>query len=169
MASENTIDLPSEDLSQLELELDGPPVLDYLTVFVRDPENPDQYWLRKMEVKGDSQSESRVKNTLKWIVEHTPWAKKEHSQEDHSQWRTYANVLDMGFNDRPCPESAIDRERAFINNEEETLRNHPDGKMRELHSVVGVARYLGDSKLALDDVLNLVGMRYHQMKASYLN
>ncbi len=170
MSEEDKIELQNEDLSQLELQLDVPPILDYLAVFVRDPENSEQYWLRKIHIdNGSKERYSRTNPLLRLILKYMPWYKEEQPEEVKGQSRVEIQVLDLSINNRPCPKSKLDSERLYINKQEQILRVHSNPEMRELHAVVGVAEYLGSNTLTLDDVINLAGMKYHHMRAAYLS
>lgn len=75
--------------------------------------------------------------------------------------------LDLGHIDTtPVPEDQLPIAMRNVSRwERELVPQDPDAK--KIQAVVGVARYQGDNQLSVDEIVTLVGLRYHQMKTSY--
>ncbi len=143
-----TPQIKGDDLNNIELVLDGPPIPDYLAVFIRDPENKDQYWLREIGVECSS-------------IE---------TGELNGAESPYINLKILNLDEKtatPYPEASLSDAGARISQYEQSIKCDSDPKMKKISAVVGVAEYEGDNPPSFDNIVTLVGLKYYQKKASY--
>lgn len=133
-----------EDLNQLSLELEGNPEFDNLTVFIQDPQDKSRYWFRKIGI---------VPGVTKIGDNEVPYVDlKRYPLEK--------------FESVPCPEESLQTAvQNFSEWERELVQNNPE--LGSMQATVGIARYQGGKKLSLDTILNLVALKYNQIRQDY--
>ena len=140
--------IKGDDLNKIKLLLDGPPIPDYLAVFILDPKNPEQYWLREIGVECNSTGTSELKEA-------------ELSDID-------IEILNLDEKTAtPYPEASLSDAGARISQYDQSIKCDSDPKMKKISAVVGVAEYEGDNPPSLDNITALVGLKYYLQKASY--
>jgi len=136
-----------QDVNHVNLRLYGEPIWDYLSVFIRDPSEPTQYWFRRLNI-----IPRKPENSIP-VVDVIP--------------------MYMGrFDHNPCPietlETAVSNMEDSENQWVEKLQTDPDLKeSRNTRAVVGVAEYDSYEEISFDYLVNLVGVRYSQMQEEY--
>jgi len=131
-----------DELAYLSLDLSGNPSFDHLAVFIRDPENPEQYWFRKLYVLPQSDLESGVI-----------------TYEDHP----------MGeFNSEPCPEEYLEIAiKQMISYQIEAARDQEEC-IRQQQAQVGVANYEGEKGVSLDRIISLTAAKYNVLRQNWI-
>jgi hypothetical protein len=136
-----------QDVDFINLELRGEPIWSWLSVFIKDPEEPTKYSFRRLNVI------TRKPEGGYPIVD--------------------VNHMDMGnFTHNHCPQDTLEKAvRDIIEYETEwstaldtdpSLRDSPNTR-----AVVGVAEYTGFKEMSLDEIIYLVGVRYSQMQEEF--
>ncbi len=140
----NIPELDAKETKNISLTLFGLPTLDYLCVFIRDPNNPDIYRFRKFGVVPGLYSKKNL--TIPFVD---------------------IERLDMGeYDTTPVPKEQLSRAvKTIAKAEKELVANDP--RTKSIQGVVGIAEYKGSKELSLDDLINLIGMKYHFIKNSY--
>ncbi|MFH1590764.1 MAG: hypothetical protein ABIC95_02445 [archaeon] len=135
----------SEQVANVELELQSPPVLPYLSVFIRSTAHSQFYNFRKFGVSN---------GTMPTEAGDIPFVD--------------LHKLDLGdFNTIPCPEYSLEvAVRNMVDNEKLVGAST---ETQEVHAVVGVAEYHGPEKFTADQLVDLVGMKYFQMMEEIKN
>ncbi len=140
----NSESINPEDLVNLQLELRTPADFDTLVAFIRDPNNNKRYWHRSIEV----------------IPGNIPGKK---SGGDHID----ILIHNMGeFDVIPCPEEHLTIALCNTNSYREKDEITPEDDC--MKSAVGVAVYYGKNKLSLEQIIPLVGFKYHLMRKQFL-
>lgn len=124
-----------------------------LSVLIRDPKNPHQYWYRKIQIKrsgtqdvGDGKQIPYVDFAkIPLINPLNPWNSPEYS---------------------PAPESAFEEVLQWIVNGEKELSVHPDPKLRSLYASVAVAKYHGQDDITIDSLLALTAVKFSRMRTN---
>lgn len=143
-----------EDLTQTELRLHEPivPAYKLLTVFIRDPQDPQLYCCRiisvvscKLNLKFDSSGNSSIYNFD--IKIQKQGAKK------------LDNLLYLESEVGDVITQMIKRESSFEKNY----------KIDKLQANIGIAEYKGTKSFSLDDITLFVGIKYYLLRTAYSN
>lgn len=138
--SYNNENINPEDLVNLQLKLHTPPDFNTLAVFIRDPNNNKRYWHRSIEVIQGKKLGLDFIDIL---------------------------TLDMSDFDRiPCPEEHLKIALYHTINYRKKDEKDPEDEVME--SAVGIAVYEGKNKLSLEQIIHLVGVKYHSLRKAFL-
>jgi hypothetical protein len=141
--------LPERELRSIDLTLLGQPTLDHLAVFIQDPQQTDQYWFRKLQLKVGSLHDPTSGNKI-----------------------SYVDVIQLPMVELaaiPCPKSLVNHAAREIQQHESTLVAD-NQETRHLQAVVGIANYTGDdTNKTVDELVALVGHKYASLYLATLN
>lgn len=138
----------NEDIRAIDLQLCSPPIMDHLVVFIRDPQNHNLYWHRKIAVSAGS-VEGKGGKKLEYVD---------------------VKIYDFEKMDQiPCPEEHLDIAVQRMVEAERALSHKYRLEIRRMQAVVGVSRYNGKNRQTLTDLVRLTGLKYHKMRSAALS
>ena len=139
-------ELKLDDLNNISLKLEGPAQFDVLTVFIKDPENPDIYWFRKLGIKPGSADLGDNK-----AVE-------------------YFDVIlyPMGeYDRRPIRKQHLFQVRDIMSKQEKMLGAAADPKLKAMQGVVGIADYTDRKDLTMEKMIQLVEYKFGLLRREF--
>jgi|GEM_PF-4336637 len=132
-------------LDHTQIKILGAPTTDWITIFVEDPQNPNQFFLRKLKAKETTVSMTPDLNMPGATIEQ----------------------LDLGdISLRPAPKAQFAKIVEEIRTSERMLAQDPDPKMREFSAVVAVAKYSGSKPMTIDEIADVTAFKYFLLKHS---
>mgnify|MGYP001602361511 CR=1 FL=1 len=169
-----------DDFNRLQLELTGPPLFEYLAVFIKDPRNPNQYWFRRINVKpGALEMPVRTENVRKGLgrlLKYLPFLNRQYTRSgDNTVQSLRLEYVNVGippmeyYHSTTVPENELPRVVEIVCKAERMFGRDDNLDVKNFQAAVGVARYNGTKQLSINEIAGLAGLKYHRIKASYLS
>ena len=142
--------LEYEDMNHIELRLVTPATADNLSVFIRDPKDAQKFWYRKL---GIGEAGSVTLDSGKKIPYYDIYR--------------YPGLAPIEAH--PIPAQMVGKKIRDVVAVEARLLSDPDEQVRSMHAATGVAEYTGGNELTVDNLTDLIGLKYQKLRAAELS